>query len=73
MSLKVLVVGGASGIGSATVRRFRNGGNQVVVADIDEAKAKSLVEENLQGSGYSVFSDMSKAGSPKKWLGSPHN
>ena len=69
MSLKVLVVGGASGIGSATVRRFRNSGNQVVVADIDEAKAKSLVEENLQGPGYSVFSDMSKAGSPKEVVG----
>lgn len=68
MTLKVLVVGGATGIGAATVRRFRRSGNQVVVADINEPKAKALVEENSAGLGFSVFSDISKAGSPKETI-----
>jgi 2-hydroxycyclohexanecarboxyl-CoA dehydrogenase len=41
----VLVTGGASGIGKAVTLAFAMGGARVIVADIDAAKAKSLVED----------------------------
>jgi NAD(P)-dependent dehydrogenase (short-subunit alcohol dehydrogenase family) len=40
----VVVTGGASGIGEAAVRQFADEGADVVVADIDVAKGRSLVE-----------------------------
>jgi 3-hydroxyacyl-CoA dehydrogenase / 3-hydroxy-2-methylbutyryl-CoA dehydrogenase len=40
-----LVVGGASGLGEATVRRLHAGGAQVVVADLNEERGSELVGE----------------------------
>ncbi|MEE3325793.1 MAG: SDR family NAD(P)-dependent oxidoreductase [Myxococcota bacterium] len=40
-----LVTGGGSGIGEATARRLAHEGARVVVADLDEARGKSVCEE----------------------------
>lgn len=40
-----IVTGGASGIGLATVRRFRAEGADVLVADLDEAAGKAAADE----------------------------
>ncbi len=40
-----VITGGASGMGAGTVRRFVNEGARVVIADILDDKAKTLVEE----------------------------
>ncbi|MBM3774910.1 MAG: SDR family oxidoreductase [Acidobacteria bacterium] len=40
-----LVTGGASGIGEATVRAFRNAGAPVIIADIDGPRAEALAQE----------------------------
>ena len=40
-----IVVGGAGGFGSATVRRLINAGGYVVVADFDEERGAELAEE----------------------------
>ncbi|HJQ48570.1 MAG TPA: SDR family oxidoreductase [Amycolatopsis sp.] len=48
-----LVTGGAAGIGKATVRRLAAEGAAVVVADIDEARAKEVVAE-VQADGLAV-------------------
>lgn len=47
----IIVTGGASGIGAATVRRLAADGAAVVVGDIDGASAKSLAEEVTSGGG----------------------
>ena len=41
----VVVTGGASGLGGATVRRFVNAGAKAVILDLNEAKGTALVEE----------------------------
>jgi 2-hydroxycyclohexanecarboxyl-CoA dehydrogenase len=41
----VLITGGASGIGKATVMQLSHAGASVICADIDETKGKTLVEE----------------------------
>lgn len=41
-----VVTGGCSGIGLATVKRFLEEGAQVVVGDLDDARGKSLEQEN---------------------------
>jgi NAD(P)-dependent dehydrogenase (short-subunit alcohol dehydrogenase family) len=44
-SAGALVVGGASGLGEATARELAASGAMVVVADLDEARARSVAEE----------------------------
>src|SRR5688572_21306948 len=39
-----VVTGGASGIGEAVARVFTEAGASVIIADIDEARARSLAE-----------------------------
>ena len=41
----VLVSGGAGGLGEATVRRLHGAGAAVVIADVNDAKARALAEE----------------------------
>jgi dihydroanticapsin dehydrogenase len=62
--LRVLVVGGASGIGEASVRKLRSEGNAVVVADLHGERAAEVAAASLPGSGYSLDCDMAKADSP---------
>lgn len=50
---RVLVTGGASGIGAACARAFTAAGATVVIADLDEAGAKDLAGE-LGGTGVGV-------------------
>ena len=40
----IVVTGGASSIGAATVKRFASEGAKIVVADYDTNKANSLLE-----------------------------
>jgi NAD(P)-dependent dehydrogenase (short-subunit alcohol dehydrogenase family) len=40
-----LVTGGAGGLGAATVRRLTQAGARVVIADLDEGRARPLVDE----------------------------
>jgi NAD(P)-dependent dehydrogenase (short-subunit alcohol dehydrogenase family) len=40
-----VITGGCSGIGLATVRRFREEGAQVVIGDLDDARGEELAEE----------------------------
>ena len=47
----ILVTGGAGGIGSALCRRFAAAGATLVIADLDEARARALAVE-LPGSGH---------------------
>lgn len=50
---RVLVTGGASGIGAACARAFAAAGAAVVIADLDEAAARDLAGE-LGGTGVGV-------------------
>lgn len=50
-----LVTGAASGIGEAIAKLLAKEGARVVVADIDEAKGKKVVEEIEKDGGFSVF------------------
>lgn len=43
--MNVLITGGASGIGKATVTQLMRAGAKVICADIDQAKGHALVEE----------------------------
>ena len=40
-----IVTGGASGFGEAIVKKFRNEGARVVIADINQTAAEALSEE----------------------------
>lgn len=57
----VLVAGGASGIGAAAVRAFRNRGDRVLLADRNEAGAKSVVSEDLPGEAHVLACDFADA------------
>ena len=56
---RVLITGGASGIGAATVARFLDEGSRVVVLDRDEAGCRRIVEThpNLAGTIVADVSD----------------
>jgi 2-hydroxycyclohexanecarboxyl-CoA dehydrogenase len=49
----VLITGGASGIGKATVMQFGRAGARVVCADIDQTRGKALVDEG-KASGFTI-------------------
>lgn len=56
----VIVSGGASGLGAATVRRLVAGGARAVIADRDEARGGELARELGQGAVF-VKTDVTKA------------
>jgi NAD(P)-dependent dehydrogenase (short-subunit alcohol dehydrogenase family) len=57
----VLVTGGASGLGEATVRRLVAGGAKAVIADLNEEKGNALAAE-LEDSAVFVKTDVSSEG-----------
>jgi len=60
-SKKVIVTGGASGIGRSICKIFASEGASVVVADIDEAGSEETVREikNSGGVSYAITTDVS--------------
>ena len=50
-----VVTGGASGIGRGAALRHARGGDFVVIADINEASAKSTVDDIVSNGGQAVF------------------
>ncbi len=54
---RVLVTGGASGIGAATAARFAGAGSRVVVLDCDEARCRRA-EEEIPGLMATVVADV---------------
>lgn len=51
---KVIILGGSSGIGEATARRFATEGWQVLIASNDFEEA-SQVKDSLEGSGHTAY------------------
>jgi NAD(P)-dependent dehydrogenase (short-subunit alcohol dehydrogenase family) len=70
--LRVLVTGGASGIGRATALRFAAEGADVGVADIDAAGAERVAGEirSADGSAVPLVMDQADEGSIERALGS---
>ncbi len=62
---RVLVTGGASGIGAATVERFLEEGSQVVVLDHDEQGCRRIKQELPKITG-TIICDVSKAEAVKQ-------
>jgi NAD(P)-dependent dehydrogenase (short-subunit alcohol dehydrogenase family) len=54
-----LVVGGASGLGEATVRRLHEGGANVVIADVNDERGGALATELGERAGF-VHADVTK-------------
>ena len=59
-----LVVGGASGIGRATVELLRGQGTDVYLADIDAAGAARVVGADAPGRGFSGHCDLGSTDGP---------
>ena len=60
-----LVAGGASGIGLACVRAFRERGDDVIVADLNEAGARAACDEDRPGDAEFVIGDLSEPDVPR--------
>jgi NAD(P)-dependent dehydrogenase (short-subunit alcohol dehydrogenase family) len=61
---RVLIAGGATGIGRASVERLRSSGWDVYLADINEDAARELVSRPAPGRGVSGFCDLGDAKGP---------
>lgn len=59
-----LVVGGATGIGRATVELLRSRGTSVYLADIDQGGAESVVSADAPGLGFSGYCDLGTVEGP---------
>lgn len=60
----VLVAGGATGIGAAVVRALRGRGDDVVLIDRNAVDGRSVVSEDLPGSGWFVEGDLATTDGP---------
>ncbi len=65
--LRALITGGASGIGEATSRAFSQAGAEVIIADVDEPRARKLAGE-LTGAFVRSF-DITDEPAVKKAMG----
>jgi NAD(P)-dependent dehydrogenase (short-subunit alcohol dehydrogenase family) len=65
---RVLVTGGASGIGASTAARFLEEGARVVILDRDEAAARRALT-TLRGSSGAVIADVSDLGQVQRAFG----
>ncbi|WP_075214030.1 SDR family NAD(P)-dependent oxidoreductase [Mongoliimonas terrestris] len=63
--LRVLIAGGATGIGAATARAFRARGDAVLIADRNEAGLAALRAEGGPGRLETVTADLSDAAAPR--------
>jgi NAD(P)-dependent dehydrogenase (short-subunit alcohol dehydrogenase family) len=61
-----LVVGGASGIGRATVELLRSQGTDVYLADIDERGAAAVIAPDAPGRGFSGYCDLGTVDGPAR-------
>ena len=61
-----LVVGGASGIGRATVELLRSQGTDVYVADINESSTAQVISANALGRGFGAYCDLGSVDGPKQ-------
>lgn len=61
----VLVAGGATGIGRATVRALRAAGNDVYIADIDVGTAAEVAGEHGPGRGTAGHHDLADPQAPR--------
>ena len=59
----VLVAGGATGIGAAVVRAFRERGDRVLLADRNEEAGQAMVAEDLPGEGMFLHCDFAESDS----------
>lgn len=60
----ILVAGGATGIGRATVRALRGRGDTVLLADRSEAAREVAAEEGLSGPCQALLCDLGEANAP---------
>lgn len=61
----VIVAGGATGIGRACVRKFREQGDNVILIDHRE-EARSVVEEDAKGACLFLLRDLAEPGVPQE-------
>src|SRR4051812_47825801 len=62
----VLIAGGATGIGLAALRAFRQRGDSVVLADLDGKAAQVAVEEDLPGPAQALQCDLADPLAPAR-------
>lgn len=61
---RILIAGGASGIGLETMRAFRSQGDDVLLADIDRAGAEKAASEHFTGRGIAFACDLADPAAP---------
>jgi len=66
VAVKVIVAGGATGIGRATVQLLRARGDDVFLADLDEVGARTVVGEPAAGAGHAGGYDLGTDDGPER-------
>jgi NAD(P)-dependent dehydrogenase (short-subunit alcohol dehydrogenase family) len=60
------VIGGATGIGRATVELLRGQGTDVYLADINESRATQVISTDAPGRGFSGYCDLGSVDGPRQ-------